>query len=278
MRLHETTSAANESMPTRRRPAALQGLQSQAGNRAVASLLQPRAVQRAPDEPQSIGDLVGSVLGPSGIGGSPAPEPHAQSIGDLVGSVLGPSGLGGSPGPAAGNGGVGGIGGAMGGIGTSIKQIMDEQTLQATETGLLGAGQDIFHGMESFAKELPGVGDLLGGSAAAPKHAAARHGKAPAHQAAAEHHAATHGSKGAARAPAGQQHASKGHAQHGAAHAHAGGAKGAAAKPGGPGVLESMHQKAQLMEFEAGALDTAATVGQGISDFAHEIPFVSELL
>jgi hypothetical protein len=103
----------------------------------------------------------------------------------------------------------------MGGIGTSIKQIMDEQTLQATETGLLGAGQDIFHGMESFAKELPGVGDLLGGSAAAPKHAGARHGKAPAHQAAAEHHAATHGAKGAAHAPAGQQHASKGHAQHG---------------------------------------------------------------
>jgi hypothetical protein len=252
MRSHETTSDACESARTRRRPAALQGLQSQAGNGAMASLLQPRPVQRAPDEPQSIGDLVGGVLGPSGLGSS--------------------------PGAAAGSGGVGGIGGAMGGIGTSLEQIMDEQTLQATETGLLGAGQDIFHGMESFAKELPGVGDLLGGSAAAPKHPAAHHGKAPAHQAAAEHHAATHGSKGASHAPAGQQHASKGHAQHGPAHAHAVGAKGAAAKPGAPGVLESMHQKAQLMEFEAGALDTAATVGQGISDFAHEIPFVSELL
>jgi hypothetical protein len=278
MRLHETTRTRSGSTPTRRRPAALQGLQSQAGNRAVASLLQPRAIQRAPDEPQSIGELVGSVLGPSGIGGSPAPEPHAQSIGDLVGSVLGQTGSGGPPGAAAGSGGVGGIGGAMGGIGTSIKQIMDEQTLQATETGLLGAGQDIFHGMQSFAKELPGVGDLLGGSAGAPKHAAAHPGKAPAHRTAAEHHAATHGSKGASHAPAGPQHASKGHAQHGPAHAHTGGAKGAAAKPGGPGVLESMHQKAQLMKFEAGALDTAATVGQGISDFAHEIPFVNELL
>jgi hypothetical protein len=278
MRSHETTSAARDSARTRRRPAALQGLQSQAGNAAMASLLQPRAVQRAPDDPQSIGDLVGGVLGPLGVGGSPAPEPHAQSIGDLVGGVLGPLGGGGSPGAAAGAGGIGGIGGAMGGIGTSIKQIMDEQTLQATETGLLGAGQDIFHGMESFAKELPGVGDLLGGSAAAPKHAAAHHRKAPAHHAAAEHHAATHGSKGAAHAPAGQQHPSKSHAQHGSTHAHAGGAKGAAAKPSGPGVLESMHQKAQLMEFEAGALDTAATVGQGISDFAHEIPFVNELL
>jgi hypothetical protein len=43
-------------------------------------------------------------------------------------------------------------------------------------------------------------------------------------------------------------------------------------------MLESMHQQARLMQLEAGALDTAATVGTGISNFAHEIPFVNELL
>ena len=134
------------------------------------------------------------------------------------------------------------------------------------------SGSQALHGVESFAREIPGVGGLLpgGGGAAAPPHA-----KRAGHRGASHHGAAQHASAHQDRRAS---HASRpGHTTAKARPGHG------SASPSGEGcerarMFESMHQKARLMQFEAGALDTAATVGTGISNFAHEIPFVNELL
>jgi hypothetical protein len=251
------------------------GLQSQAGNRAQAALLEPRSVQREPDSTEDPMAGIGGLL--AGLGGDPLPgfgaglldvgsqalhgvESFAREIPGVGGLV--PSG-GGAPASTADP--MAGIGGVLAGLGG--------YPLPGFGAGLLDVGSQALHGVESFAREIPGLGGLIpGGGAAAPPHAKHAGHRGASHPAAAQHRSAHQGAVG--------NHASAGHhqAKHGSGHPSASRQAAKGAKSGGPGLLESMHEKARLMQFEAGALDTAATVGTGISNFAHEIPFVNELL
>jgi hypothetical protein len=254
------------------------GLQSQAGNRALGSLLEPRSVQREPmatgstDDPLAgIGGLLAGLSDPLpglGAGLLDAGSQALHGVESFAREIPGVGGLIPSSGGGPVAGGIGsGIGGALAGLGGN--------PLPGLGAGLLDVGSQVMHGVESFAREIPGVGGLLPGGrgAAAPPHA-----KRAGHRAASQHGAAQHAS---AHPGAATSHAATGHhhSKHGSGHPSASQHHAAkAAKPGAPGMLESMHQKARLMQFEAGALDTAATVGTGISNFAHEIPFVNELL
>jgi hypothetical protein len=201
-----------------------------------------------------------------GGGGTPAGE----GIGSIIGDTF--AGLDGAlpaRDAAPASGGIGSaVSGALAGFGGN--------PLPGLGAGLLDVGSQALHGIESFAREIPGLGGLIpGADGAAPAHA--KHPKQAAHGASrhgAAQHAAAHPQRGAGSHAGAAHHPAKHGSGHPSASHHA--AKGA--KPGGPGMLESMHQKARLMQFEAGALDTAATVGTGISNFAHEIPFVNELL
>jgi hypothetical protein len=242
-------------------------------------LFEPRSVQREPMATGPMEEILSGLggIGPLAEGPANAPAvpagggtPSGEGIGSIIGDTF--AGLGGMlPAADAGPADAGGIGsavsGALAGFGGN--------PLPGLGAGLLDVGSQALHGVESFAREIPGLGGLIpGADGAGPQHA--KQAKHPAHGAShgAAQHATAHPQSGAG------SHAGAGHqpAKHGSGHPSASHRAARAANPGGPGMLESMHQKARLMQFEAGALDTAATVGTGISNFAHEIPFVNELL